>query len=154
MVCSSQNSLPHFLQLTLPFAPPNLLPHVGSKHASLYEGFCQCFRVTYSSGSTARAGSGMGVEWPLKGFVTGGGGSFDSKTSRPLNFWFNTARGWNFFALSICTLNQSLTSSCCTSSRLAWVSSRCLWSAVRIGSTCKTRDFIPIQLQKGHLSQS
>jgi hypothetical protein len=124
MVCSSQNSFPHFLQLTLPFVPPNLFPHIGSAHESPYDGLCQCTLVTTSSGSTTRNGSG--VECPLEGLAGSEGVSLDSNTSRPLNFWLRTARGWNFLALFICALNQSLTSSCWTSSRLAWRSSMCL----------------------------
>jgi len=40
--------------------------------------------------------------------------SFDSKTSRPFNFWFITTNGWNFFALTTCYSNQFWTSSCWT----------------------------------------
>ena len=140
MVCSSQNSFPHCLQFTGVCPPPMAICddigrlQTGSEHTSRYPWRCQCARVTSSSGSL-RMGAGswctcvveLLAEWATEG--GGEGWSFDSNTSRPLSFWFRTARGWNFFALRICDSNQFLTSSCSSSTRFWWSSSRCLiWS--------------------------
>lgn len=59
-----------------------------------------------------------------------------SNTSNPFNFWLSTFSGWNFFARPICARNQSLTSSCCTSSISLCTSSKCRfsWSSVSISS--------------------
>ena len=127
MVWSSQKSFPHFRQLTLPLVEFSLLPHIGSEQIPFAPGFCQCALVTTSSGSTLGGSEGfVGARELTLGSGTGGGASFDSNTSRPFSFWLSTARGWNFLALIIWVLNQSLTSSCLTSSRFLWVSSRCL----------------------------
>lgn len=89
IVWSSQNKRPHFLQFTLPFTGPNLFPHAGSVHRSLYPALCQCVLVTTSSGS-GRAGSGVDIRFPGITFGIGecevAGTSFDSNTSNPLSF--------------------------------------------------------------------
>ena len=123
MVCSSQNNLPHLRQLTLPFTTPRGFPHAGSKQASLLEDRCQCVLVTASSGSGLEISE---IAAPLDVGMRGAGVAFDSKTSRPLSFWLSTATGWNRFAFTTCFRNQFLTSSCSTSSRSLWSSSRCL----------------------------
>lgn len=132
MVCSSQNSFPHFRQLTLPFVPPSLLPHMGSEQALFGACRCQCSLVTSSSGFCGVLGDsclrGSGVVYPLTGAETGRCSSFGSNTSSPLSFWLMTTNGWNFFALTICDLNHVLTSSCSTTSKCLCASSRCLAS--------------------------
>lgn len=79
---------------------------------------------------------------------------FDSKTSRPLSFWFSTARGWNFFALTICSSNQFLTSSCSSSTRFWWLSSRCLAELDAVRQGVWHGKAVPIQLEERHLPLS
>lgn len=64
-----------------------------------------------------------------------------------------SASGWNFFAFVICCLNQVLASSCSISSKLAWLSSICLYQS---GMLCRQRLYIryaylPVQLKKRQL---
>lgn len=130
MVCSSQNSFPHFRQLTHPLVAFSRFPHDGSKQVSYKPRPCQWSLAIISSASKGLAGSGVNAcEGAARGRLAPAKVcrfSFDSKTSRPFSFWFKTASGWNRFALSICVLNQSLTSSCRSSSRFWCTSSRCL----------------------------
>ena len=95
IVCSSQNSFPQCRQLILPLLAFNGRPHTGSEHKSLGPGLCQCVLVTTSSGSRlsgsgGRAGCAFGVG---DGVGETAGLLLDSKTSRPLSFWFKAAKG-------------------------------------------------------------
>lgn len=119
-MCSSQNSRPHFRQLTLPLSGPSLLSHNGSVHTSCPVGRSQCFLETSSSGSITVSMARPGAIPTDTGCV-----SFDSNTSRPRSFWLMRDSGWNRFALRTCLSNHDLTSSCSASGSSWWISSRC-----------------------------
>jgi hypothetical protein len=88
------------------------------------------------------------AEWDVD--CGGVGASLDSNTSRPFSFWFSTASGWNLLAFCICDSNQFLTSSCSSSTRFWWLSSRCLAGLAEAWRQ-ERRAAAPVQLQQRYL---